>query len=112
MINVGFILLWQGSIATIPSGWALCNGANGTPDLRNKFVIGAGSSFAVDQNGGASSHNHPFTGDGHTHAIQGGVNIPDGFGGLDPTDSAAGTGTTDNTANLPPYYALAFIMKV
>ncbi len=34
-------IMWSGTIATIPSGWYLCNGSNGTPDLRNKFVIGA-----------------------------------------------------------------------
>lgn len=37
----GGIILWSGSIASIPSGWYLCNGSNGTPDLRNRFVIGA-----------------------------------------------------------------------
>jgi hypothetical protein len=39
----GIIVMWSGSIANIPSGWALCNGSNGTPDLRNRFIIGAHS---------------------------------------------------------------------
>jgi hypothetical protein len=37
----GMIMMWSGTIATIPSGWLLCNGSNSTPDLRNKFIIGA-----------------------------------------------------------------------
>jgi hypothetical protein len=37
----GMIMMWSGTIATIPSGWYLCNGSNSTPDLRNKFIIGA-----------------------------------------------------------------------
>ena len=53
--EVGMIMLWSGSIASIPSGWALCNGANGTPDLRDRFVVGAGSTYAVDDTGGAAT---------------------------------------------------------
>lgn len=41
IIPSGVIVLWSGSIASIPSGWYLCNGSNGTPDLRNRFVVGA-----------------------------------------------------------------------
>jgi hypothetical protein len=41
VLPTGLITLWYGSVATIPSGWALCNGSNGTPDLRDKFVVGA-----------------------------------------------------------------------
>lgn len=51
----GGIIIWSGSAAAIPSGWLLCNGANGTPDLRNSFVIGAGSTYAVGATGGQSS---------------------------------------------------------
>jgi len=50
---VGGIIMWSGSIATIPSGWLLCDGASGTPDLRDRFVIGAGSTYAVAATGGA-----------------------------------------------------------
>lgn len=41
----GFILLWHGAVVDIPPGWALCDGNNGTPDLRDRFVIGAGSTY-------------------------------------------------------------------
>lgn len=81
-IPSGGIIMWSGSIASIPSGWFLCNGSNGTPDLRNRFVVGAGSTYAVDATGGADSvtlseaqipgHTHTFSAttasDGaHTH---------------------------------------------
>ena len=46
-IPSGCIIIWSGSISTIPSGYYLCNGSNGTPDLRDKFVVGAGNSYVV-----------------------------------------------------------------
>jgi len=46
-IPSGGIFLWSGSIGSIPAGYVLCNGSNGTPDLRNRFVVGAGSTYAV-----------------------------------------------------------------
>jgi microcystin-dependent protein len=54
-IPTGMISLWYGSIGSVPSGWYLCDGSNGTPDLRDKFIIGAGGSYAVAATGGASS---------------------------------------------------------
>ena len=54
-IPTGVISLWYGSIGSIPAGWYLCDGTNGTPDLRDKFIIGAGSSYAVSATGGATS---------------------------------------------------------
>lgn len=75
-IPSGVILLWSGSVATIPSGWALCNGSSGTPDLRNRFVVGAGSTYSVGDTGGANtvtldatmipSHTHTVTTTGST----------------------------------------------
>jgi hypothetical protein len=47
----GGIILWSGTIASIPSGWVLCNGTNGTPDLTDRFVIGAGGSFNPNTSG-------------------------------------------------------------
>lgn len=82
----GGIIMWSGSIVSIPSGWLLCDGTNGTPDLRNRFVVGAGSTYAVGATGGSDSvtlsevnlpaHSHTFSGttstDGaHSHAISG-----------------------------------------
>ena len=49
---IGAIQLWSGSIPNIPNGWVLCNGSNGTPDLRNRFVVGAGDQYSVNNTGG------------------------------------------------------------
>ena len=44
-LPTGVIVMWSGAVSTVPSGWALCNGQNGTPDLRDRFIVGAGSSW-------------------------------------------------------------------
>jgi len=108
----GLIVLWYGAEADIPAGFVLCNGANGTPDLRNRFVIGAGTTYAPDATGGGVNHTHDFTGDGHVHA-RGGLAAP-AFEGIptDPMLSTAVTGTTDYDGILPPYYSLCYIMKL
>lgn len=110
-LPTGTILLWSGSIATIPAGFVLCDGTHSTPDLRDRFIVGAGSTYAVDASGGSVNHNHTFTGDGHTHSIPGGVAILSGFEISSTTSPGNATGTTDNGSTLPPYYALAYIMK-
>lgn len=92
----GTITLWSGSILAIPAGWALCDGNNGTPDLRNKFVVAAGGTFAVGASAGGEIHTHPAP-----------VYFQNGAGAA---MQAAGA---PNNANLqPPYYALAYIMKL
>jgi hypothetical protein len=78
----GGIIMWSGTIATIPSGWYLCNGSNGTPDLRNRFIVGAHSDTSGvayttitgsnTQTGGTKdtivvSHTHTITDPGHVH---------------------------------------------
>lgn len=69
----GVILIWSGSAASIPAGWYLCNGLNGTPDLTDKFIVGAGSlTYDPGDTGGASTHTHANSMDpagGHTHVI-------------------------------------------
>ena len=54
-IPSGVIVMWSGVAAAIPSGWYLCDGQNGTPDLRNRFIVGAGSSYEVGNTGGSDS---------------------------------------------------------
>lgn len=82
-VPVGGIIIWSGSIASIPGGYQLCNGTNGTPDLRNKFVLGAGNSYAVGATGGSDtldygSHTHTTTptgsDSGHSHTLTGATN--------------------------------------
>jgi microcystin-dependent protein len=73
LIPLGIIIMWNS--ATVPSGWALCDGTNGTPDLRDKFILGAGSSHNNGQTGGAT--NKTLTVDeipSHTHTLQVGTN--------------------------------------
>jgi hypothetical protein len=141
---IGGIIMWSGSIASIPTNWALCNGANGTPDLRNKFIIGANADNAGvantnitgsnTQTGGTKdaivvSHSHGITDNGHVHTAQsyfydsGGVRSSFRASGAQfaqgvPSTNSATTGITINSegssgtnANLPPYYALAYIMR-
>ena len=50
----GGIVMWSGSAATIPSGWFLCDGTNGTPDLRDRFIVGAGDTYDPGDTGGAA----------------------------------------------------------
>ena len=54
-IPSGLIAMWSGASSAIPSGWALCDGSNGTPDLRDRFIVGAGSSYSVGNTGGSDS---------------------------------------------------------
>lgn len=111
----GMIMLWYGSVATIPSGWALCDGTQNTPDLCNYFIRAAGDSFVPGQVGGSTSHTHEFTGDGHSHDLPSGNEIPytPPTGDCEHhTDTSPATGTTDSGHNVPPWYALCYIMKL
>ena len=93
----GMILLWSGSTSNIPSGFVLCNGSNSTPDLRDRFVVGAGNSYAVGATGGATTATDT-------------VNIS----GSDTVNvSVSGSGTTSDefgnfsTTNVYAYYGKA-----
>lgn len=109
----GTIVIWSGAIVDVPDGWHLCDGTNGTPDLRNRFIIGAGTTHDPDDTGGALIHTHSFTTDGHDHTVLTGKQ----FGGpmelgRNQTSIDQDTGIVDSNNHLPPYYALAYIMKV
>jgi hypothetical protein len=134
-IPSGGIIMWSGSIASIPSGWYLCNGLNSTPDLRDRFVVGAGTTYAVADTGGSPnaivvSHTHTasVTDPGHNHTLDiytasGVATTPAANNGVFVSNRTTSTATTGITvgisttgssatnANLPPYYALAYIMK-
>ena len=159
----GGIIMWSGTIATIPSGWYLCDGTNSTPDLRNKFIIAADAddggvakttvTGTASQSGGTKDgtlgeHSHTFSGsatDKYISRVGMATSVPFGnpittsfsaggtwssyimtgrddggnrgirFEGTEASSSISGTTSTEGTsvtnANLPPYYALAFIMK-
>jgi len=108
----GIIALWHGAIVDIPAGWAQCDGNNGTPDLKNKFIVGAGDTYNPGDTGGSTNHNHNFTGDGHQHDFPAGNDIGGGNDYDKITSGEVVTGTTDNASSLPPYYSLAYIMKL
>ena len=143
--------MWSG--ATVPTGWALCDGSNGTPDLRDQFIVGSGSTYSIDDTGGAATidiqHGHgpgslATDTDSHFHTSNGTLKAktienvaaggaPDlsagtgsdekhehdieGFTDADIHGHSVTTGTTANALStaqsvLPPYYSLAFIMRV
>ncbi len=107
----GIILIWSGSIVSIPTGFILCDGAGGSPDLRDRFVLGAGGTQNPGDTGGAVNHTHNFTANAHNHALPVGANIGGGATYSNISSATAVTGTTDSDGTLPPYYALAFIFK-
>lgn len=153
----GGIILWSGSVVAIPSGWYLCNGSNGTPDLRDKFIVGAGSTYAVGATGGSPdsvvvAHTHTATTStegAHTHgawsttasvgdavgfnyvsarSVAGAALTSSGYvtnlnnsgnpiqafsteGSHSHTLTTSSSGVSGTNANLPPYYALCYIMK-
>jgi microcystin-dependent protein len=67
-IPPGLIAIWNGEVGTVPAGWVVCNGSNGTPDLRDRFVIGAGGSYPRGTTGGSKNVTPTctFTSAGHT----------------------------------------------
>lgn len=183
---VGGIILWSGSVASIPSGWTLCNGvtvnkSDGTgtvtpPDLRDRFVVAAGTTYAPGATGGTSTHSHTasisqtalsvaqipahshaVSDPGHTHGVydpghshgfsnkisdrtgagDGFIVGPNTAGSWGFSTAGAGTGisiygagtgvsiqntgsgqahghdaSVSTTNHIPPYYALAYIMKI
>lgn len=150
-IPTGAILLWSGASTAIPGGWALCDGVGGRPDLRDRFVVGAGNSYAVGAFDGSKdavvvSHGHGTTttasAGSHRHGYDDAYfaenTVPGGnlFGSGDsdsdnetyyyrsprPTTDLAGdhthtlsvatVGVDGTNKNLPPYYALCYIIKI
>ena len=174
-VPTGVIVIWSGAQADIPTGWVICDGNNSTPDLRSRFVIGAGSGglYSVGDTGGSkdatlvshshtinnhthtiNNHTHDFsasttggnhdhqyidqyvvinngyrpwpasnndcaqrnintTGSGsHSHSISGTTGNPSNRGTGNPSDRGTDSqGSSATNANLPPYYALCYIMK-
>ena len=133
-LPTGAIVMWSGATNAIPNGYVLCDGNNGTPNLQDKFVVGAGSGYAVSATGGSADavviqHNHGVTDPGHQHTwtrqdAQNDVGYrpwPASNNDCKETVVNTGSNTTGISINnegvpgagknLPPYYALAYIMK-
>jgi len=82
-LPIGSVIMWFGTVGNIPAGWQVCDGTNGTPDLRDRFVVGAGTTYSVGDTGGTNSvtlttsqipgHTHSgttaTTGISHTHTF-------------------------------------------
>jgi microcystin-dependent protein len=133
-IPSGVICMWSGASSEIPDGWALCNGSNGTPDLRNRFIVGAGSSYTVGATGGSDTvtltdsqmpkHSHTVmpSASGLTYVTESsGVFQYNSFSGStswqgyhyrDGSITCTSSGGGSSHENRPPYYALCFIMKL
>jgi flavin-binding protein dodecin len=147
----GAIMLWSGAADAIPAEYVLCDGTNSTPDLRNRFVVGAGSTYAVGATGGSADAivvDHTHTGTTSTKSLTGNATYISqtwgDFGTATGVFSKSGgysqnstpvqvdisgsgrlsidashshtlnvdsTGSSGTNANLPPYYALCYIMK-
>ena len=139
----GGIIIWSGAANNIPNGWELCDGQNSTPDLRNRFVVGAGDSYSVNAIGGSAdaivvthdhdsgtysaasdgSHQHNYVAFSSTARVDNDENHQRLDGSTTRTTDPAGShthsisgtsgsaGSSGTNANLPPYYALCYIMK-
>lgn len=120
----GIIAMWSGSIANIPDGWILCNGENNTPDLRDKFIIAAREDSngsvktniegSLKQTGGSTNHKHRagtlITDQSPNRCVLVLSKFIDEYTVAD-VHSHTIHGETEETVTVPPYYALAFIMK-
>ena len=129
----GGIIIWSGAANAIPSGWVLCNGSNGTPNLQDRFVIGAGSGYNVNATGGSTTASDTVTISGsdtvnisvsgstsYENLATGGTHISTGAANRRHTHTFSGSGSdtvnisgsdTVNVSTMSPYYALCYIMK-
>lgn len=128
-IPSGVVVSWYGDKANVPSGWAICDGTNGTPDLRDRFIVGAGNSYSLKATGGANTvsltadQNGPHSHSGTTSSSQQTVvpgsdllgthsNNMGKWGTVNITLTTGPSGKGAAHENRPPYYALYFIMKL
>jgi microcystin-dependent protein len=124
----GMIAMWSG--VSVPSGWYLCDGTNGTPNLTDRFVVGSGNTYSIGDTGGSAdavvvSHTHTITDPGHSHtqystgpknnSFDSGTSVGNDSTGPTSTETTGisinSSGESGTNKNLPPYYALAYIMK-
>ncbi len=119
MVPKGGIIIWSGAANEIPDGWVLCDGNNGTPDLRGRFVLGAvestGATYSAGNTGGEESHTLTIAEmPRHNHSLSYASNGAGG-GGAGPNNSGtiytSYEGGNQAHNNMPPYYTLCFIMK-
>lgn len=114
---IGSITLWPGSIASIPAGWQLCDGTNGTPDMRDIFPLGAGFTYAPGDTGGEITHSHAVFNEDHSHEAETMVNVAgagpeEAYEGTARTSDEGSTGVTGVANHTPEFRALAFIQRM
>lgn len=138
-LPIGGIIMWTGT--TAPNGWSLCDGTNGTPNLSGKFILGyeSGTNNLNDVGGSSSvtlsvdeipAHSHNVTDPGHNHQVELKTESMQNVGGegesvlrdrkssnKDTKTNLTGitlqeTGGSGSHENMPPYYVLAYIMKI
>jgi microcystin-dependent protein len=143
LVPTGVIVMWSGLLTSIPAGWALCDGSVvGRPDLRDRFIVGGGSSYGVGTTGGQNTvtlsvnqlppHSHGVNDPGHSHPTtyiltsatgDGGKRLLssnfNNYGSAVLSSDAATTGISiQNTGSgqaidvRPRYYSLAYIIKL
>lgn len=122
----GAIIMWNGSVAALPNGWQLCDGTASTPDLRDRFIVGAGSTYSVGSTGGAAevaltvdqlpSHTHSYTDKFTDGNRDSGSHAWDATSDKNPryvseNKMTGAIGGNQPHENRPPFYALALICK-
>ena len=139
-VPTGAILIWSGSASDFPDGFVLCDGTNGTPDLRDRFILGAGKSYSVGATGGEKehtltideipSHNHGVqdcyfiesSGASGQQFVSGYLDLSSRYFGCSGSDSdnnrlyyyshnTENSGKGNEHNNMPPYYSLCYIMR-
>lgn len=121
MVPKGGIIIWSGSANDIPTGWVLCDGNNGTPNLTDRFVLGAGNNYAVGSTGGEATHTltiDEMPSHGHEYYTgKGEDTTKSGYAAnaeISQVYQVLNTNSTGNSQphnNMPPYYSLCYIMK-
>lgn len=123
-LPIGAVILWAGTLETIPTGWHLCNGEDGTIDLRGMFALGAGGAYSLGDEGGSEevtldvsqipSHNHVILtisgyGSNSNPALQTKSQVSSGSVSTYNTERV---GASQPHPNMPPYKALYYIQKI
>ena len=127
----GVIVAWYGMPNNIPAGWRICDGLAGTPNLKDRFIVGAGGKYRLNTKGGEEkvklnanqipAHSHEYM-DSFFSEAWGQVKVPGGWGSRAGTDrdnkafqfkrKTFNTGGNIPHNNMPPYFSLYYIMKL
>ena len=109
--GVGFIAMWSGALETIPRGWALCNGENGTPNLLDQFIVPSGDTYNPDDTGGLDLHFHDFTTNPHNHHLEAGSPFLEPIGTAGFMEDNTDSGITSLVNGKAPFRAVYYIME-